>query len=174
MAKQPAIFKTYPLDCRKRLQPIPGSAARISQYRLRAGDWRVSKPAAKPQKTKKRAASKKVTTTATKAIKRPADLLKSSEDSVCLHCMSLLSLNLRGSSIFGILTLPQAAASAKTPPPPAAAQPAYAPSASSTSRAPSQKSAVPAAQPATAPLPNLVAASPKAITSESTSASCTR
>lgn len=82
MAKQPAHFKAYPLDSRKKLQPIPGSAAKISHYRLRAGDWRVSKPALKPQR-KRAAGSRK---TKTKAIKRPADLLKSSEDSICLHC----------------------------------------------------------------------------------------
>jgi len=171
MAKQPAHFKAYPLDSRKKLLPIPGSAAKISQYRLQAGDWRVSKPtAAKPQQKKKRAGKK--TTTSIKAIKTPADLLKSSDDSVCLHCTSLSLTFSEAHRSPNILTHTQAAASAKTPP--AAARPACAPSASSTSPTPSQISAVPAARPGMALSRALVAAYPKAHTSGSTSANCTR
>jgi len=52
------------------------------------GDWRVSKPAAKTQKKQKKKGGKKQSSSA-KAVKRPADLLNSREDAVCLHCTFL-------------------------------------------------------------------------------------
>lgn len=92
MAK-PAQFKAYNLD-RKKPHKITSPPAKISECKLRADEWKVSKPkparGSKPVKksTKKKSTSKKAAVT--KTPKRALDLLRcKGGEFACLQCTSL-------------------------------------------------------------------------------------